>query len=308
MTIIVAHHLIEGPILVSDSRATEKKTKNPSDTATKILPLIEDCIVGIVGNPVQATSILLTLRERYLKDNKVLNPDKIIESITYAANNTNPVNINDSRCKLIFCYLDRNDTQKVPIEKLRFHWEKTSKPIISGEQALPLVMHIMSGNDEPREINFNFPKSHIVELSYPNPTIKEIGLLEMDAWGSGAELAKKHLKTENYKLWSLESYKDVPWFKTMIIAASMEDLIKEGGKDYFIGGFPQVVALTPGGIFFQSYESGSPDQEKHTTMKYNNGSWEQINNKTGKIVKTTPSVFGKKKFDESEIVDFVYYL
>ena len=44
MTLIVAHHLIEGPILVSDSRATERKTKNPSDTATKILPLINDCI------------------------------------------------------------------------------------------------------------------------------------------------------------------------------------------------------------------------------------------------------------------------
>ncbi len=308
MTLIVAHHLIEGPILVSDSRATERKTKNPSDTATKILPLINDCIVGIVGNPYQAAAILLTLRELYVKDKGALSPGNIIDSITAAANKTDLVDIHDSRCKLIFCYLDRSASQKVSMQKIRFHWEKTNKPIVPGDQALPLVMHLMSGKDEPREIDFNFSKSRIVELKYPNPSIKELDLLEMDAWGYGADFAKKHLETDYYKLWTLESYNKTPWFKTMIIAISMEDLINEGGKDYFIGGFPQVVALTPNGIHFQSYESGSPDQEKHTTMKYVNGSWEQRDNKTGRVIKTTPGIFGKRKFDKSEVVDFVYYL
>ena len=308
MTVIVAHHLIEGPILVSDSRATQRKTKKASDTATKILPLINDCIVGIAGNPYQAAEILLTLRSYYLKDKDIFNPVRFNSSIVKAAENTDPVDIEDSRCKLVFCYLDRSLKQNVPVSNLRFHWEHEGKPIVSGEQALPLVMHLMSGKEEPKEIEFNFPRSHVVELSYPENTYREIGLLEMDAWGYAASLVKERLSSDFYKLWSLESYKDVPWFKPMIIAASMEDLIRDKGNDYYIGGFPQVVTLTPGGIYFHSYSSGSADQDRHTTMKYSNGFWEQTNNKTGEVITTTPGVFGKRKFDGSEIVDFIYFL
>lgn len=306
MTLIVAYHLIEGPILASDSRATLRRSKQSSDTATKILPLTESCIVGLVGNPHQAAAILLTLRKLYLKDKTTLEPNNIESSILEAARITDPIDITDSRCKLIFCYLDMSTNQKVSVQKLRFHWEKEGKPIVPGEQALPLIMHLMSGAESPKEIEFYFPRSHILELNYPFPSTRKVQLLEMDAWGSGSEYAKKQIERDYYKLWSLESHKDIPWFKTMIIAISMEDIIKNG-KEYFIGGFPQVVALTPTGIHFQSYEKGTNDTEIHTTMKYNNGYWEQMDNTTGKLVKTTPGIFGERKYDESEIVDFRYF-
>ncbi len=307
MTIVIAEHFIEGPVLIADSRATDRRTKVGSDTATKILPLITDCIVGIVGNPRQAGEILKNLRDDFVGNINLLTPDEFNTAIVCAAEATDPIDINSCGCKLIFCYLDRHSKQAVPVDKLRYHWNKEGKPIVPGEQAFPLIVHLMSDKQEPKEIDFNFPKSHVVELMYPENTYREIDLLEIDAWGYKASVIKDRLSADFYKLWSLESYQNVPWFKTMIAAITMEDIIKERGDQHYIGGFPQVVALTPSGIHFQSYSSGSADQEKYTTMKYTNGYWEQINNKTGVVIKTIPEIYGKRKFDGSEIVDFVYF-
>lgn len=307
MTIVIAQHFIEGPILISDSRATKKTTGEGSDTATKILPLTNDCIVGIVGNPYQAAKVLISLRDDFINNPKILIPEEFNAAIIRASEHTELVSKGDPRCRLIFCYLDRRNRQNVPVNKLRHHWNKVGRPIIPGEQAFPLVAHLMSDKEEPKEIDFNFPKSHIVELTYPSNTYTEVELLDMDVWGYASAELRDRLRPEFYRLWSLESYGNVPWFKSMIAATVMEDIIREEGQRHYIGGLPQVVALTPKGILFQSYSSGSVDQDHHTTMKYVNGSWEQIDNKSGKIVKTAPGIFGSRNFDPSEIVDFNYF-
>lgn len=306
MTLIIAHHLIEGPVLISDSRATNRQTKKPSDTATKIIPLTNDMIVGIVGNPHQAASILIALKNEYIINHSILDSDSFIKNIKYISDKVQPVDKNNSKCTLIFAYLNRNKNQKVPVDKLRFYLNKTGKPITGGggSEVLSLMAFLMSDSKEPTHIEFSFPESYMVTLDYPFPQTKEVLLLEAGAWGSGAKLIKDELDKESYKLWSLEAYKDVPWFKTMILSVSTNDTIKKGNTEYFIGGLPQVVALTPKGIFFQSYSSGGPDKEEYFSMIYNNGSWEQINHKTGKIVKTFPGILNKRTFSESEIVDF----
>ena len=206
MTIIVAANLIEGPILASDCRSTNKITKKVSDTATKILPLTANLIVGVAGNPIQAGTLLKNLVSNAHKYGKqILEPQNIKSTIKIVAEQTNIVDINSSRCNLIFAGLDINNKQLVHTDKLKYYLEKENETILdAGEGGLNLMINLMRPEFNGL-IEFNFPKSFIYTLSYPENHIREIPLLEFDAWGSGKEFVKNRLNNEFYKLWDLKS-------------------------------------------------------------------------------------------------------
>ena len=66
MSVVFGANLIEGVILVSDSRATQRSTRAVSDTATKIVPIRPFVAVGVTGNPAKASILLSGLQKKLL--------------------------------------------------------------------------------------------------------------------------------------------------------------------------------------------------------------------------------------------------
>lgn len=305
MTVVVAANLIEGPILASDSRATQRSNKKPSDTATKIIPITENLIAGIVGNPIQAGSLLRALVIKVnQKGKEIINPPKLKETIKEVAEETDIVDANDSRCHVIFAGLDRQNKQRVHTDKLRFYLEKEHETIVEGQAGLGLIIKLMDPKFDA-VIEFNFPRSFIYDLSYPLNDISEVGILELATWGSGGTFIKNRMEKDFHKLWDLKTLDKVPFFKRMIFAIALGDIIKDAPPENYIGGLPQIVILdSKSGLGFQSYSRNGFDGKPSVTMKFVGDSWEQIDEKSGRVVKTTPSIFSPRKFDPTEIVDF----
>lgn len=305
MTVILAANLIEGPILASDSRVTQRPTKKTSDTATKIIPLKQDLIIGIAGNSKQAALIIKNLIDEVNSTGiDIISPRHLRKTIQEVAKNTEIVDVQDSRCHLIFAGLDHTSCQKVPIEKLKYYLEKENQVIIGGNQAPSLMLALMD-LEFTGELDFNCPRSFIYHLSYPSVEIDEVKVLELDSWGSGGNFVKEEFEREFYKFWDLKMLDNAPFFKKMILTITLEDIIKRAPNEIFIGGLPQIVSIDSKlGLSFQSYTRNGMDGKPQTTMKFMGDHWEQINEQTGKVVRTLPNLLGGRTFDPSEIVDF----
>lgn len=305
MSVIFAANLIEGPVLVSDCRATSRQSKAKSDTATKILPLTSNLIVGVVGNPIQAGVILENISKKVKeKGESCLQKDSIKKTVIGVLKNTDIVSIQSSKCQLIFAGQDKTKHQFAPLESLKEHFEKENKPILMGHEGLHLANLLMrpkvSGLAE-----FAFPESFIYSFSYPEINFTNVPVLRFKTWGSGGDYIKEKMRKDFHRLWDLETYKAMPSMKLMILAISFEKDLKEAPEELCIGGLPQVVTLLPNGeIFFMGYQKGGPDGKYELSMKYENGYWTQKNLQNGHEVKTLPSLFATPDFKKENILDF----
>jgi hypothetical protein len=305
MTLIVGANFIEGPLLASDSRSTARKTKNASDTATKIMPLNSHLMVGICGNPRQAIEILRAIfdHNRKFPDHDVLRPGYLLKNINKIAEDVLPIDINDSRCTLIFAGIDKNNnSQIIHTDKIKEYFDKANNAFDDGtEYPATLTLAVVTGQIKGY-LEFNYPHSYLFTYSFPSAEVAETKLLEYGSWGSGASAFKKVFDKEFHQFWGVN---DV-FPKNIIFPLMIKDLIDKTGDSIFIGGLPQVASIDKNnGVVFHGFSKNNLNGEAEIIMKFEDGVWHQINNKTGKVIKTLPNLFDRPSFNPEEVVDFI---
>lgn len=299
MTVVIAAHFIEYPLLASDGRVTHSKTKEHSDTASKIIPIDKYLLAGIYGNPAQAAALLNRLSKEYNRgNNNITSIQYLRENVHTLFEDVLPVNIQNSRCGITFAGINPSERQFIKASKVKEIFQKKGG---SGPPFSQLVMAALNV-DKDTMLPLNIPKSYIFTYQYPSGNIVDVDICTFDAWGSGADYLKDILKNDMNDLWEISM---MP--KQLVMAIALQDAIEKAPPSTHIGGLPQIWFLHPEyGPMPQAYSKTNMDGMKEFEMIFEKDHWVQKIAKTGKIVKTFPKIISSPKFDSEEIVEFLY--
>lgn len=302
MTLIVGINFIEGPILVADSRATSLRDNKVSDTATKIFPLSENVIVGVVGNPLQGAKLLKEIIDLQKKNARfnILDFSLLKHAIKDICQDV-PLDPVHPWCDLIFASVDPNNRQIVPSDKIKEYFEKYNKQFEVGGKYpdARLTLLVVTGQIKG-DIQLNFPRSELFSYSFPENEVREVPILNFESWGSGSKVFKDKLADEIPKMYSVD-----PMPKPLLLATLIKDVIDQDTGKSHIGGLPQIVSITKEGIQFNGFQKNKNETEIDCIMRFENGVWHQIDGKTGKVVKTRKLLTDKPNLTPEEIVDFM---
>lgn len=312
MSVVFGANFIEGVILVSDSRSTQRRTGLVSDTATKIVPVRPLIAVGVTGNPTQAGILLSDLNKKISEFERQFNVEQLHgltgdlltnmmksvgEDAEYATVEGDP------RCRLIFAGVDPRQKQTITMGQVNHFSTQEGNMLIPGMAGANLFL-VSQSADPNALVELPFPSTYLFSYTWPMKKFQIVRTLNMEAWGSGSKIIKEHTEKNFHKLWRLDMVDDTPWFKPMIFAVTLKEAI-EKGADQGIGGLAQIVSIdVKRGVVFQGYSKNAAENEIEYEMRYENGSWIQRNGK-GEEVKTLSSFENIPNFSPEEIVNWL---
>lgn len=303
MSIVLAIHLIEGIIIVSDSRYTKtisSKIIKFSDTAPKLFQLSEQQIVGIVGNPFQANKLIENLKKKAKKDKVKLSPKYILQNIFFISEETTLVNKGDPNCILIFAGVELSERKEIKIKTLRKFWLKNKESFFKNwnrETAKLIKKYLKDKNCEGKLI-FHTPATYLFSFHFLGKKIRHIKILDYGVWGSEFKATKKRIKKELFELWTADFKRNN--VKPLIAALSVLRNIKES-KTKKIGGFPQSFYIDFHGKINHSglMKIAGEHNKINTGIKFKNKAWIQIK-ENGKVIKIKKTLSDKPKYTKEE--------